>query len=154
MGVGISRFPEGRIRMMLSFTRSFRQSRYSPSAHTSARPFSSFGSAIRSLNGSTTCHLLGSLSNGTRFGNFPARLLTATTRLGGFPHCFAMLVFFALGCTSITDISADATKLMCKQGISRQQSCTNATYWRALVAKPDGSCHLRGIMCETLIDTS
>src|SRR6266481_4508043 len=51
-----------------------------------------------SLNRSTTCCVLRSLSNGTRLGNLPARLSTATARFGTFPHSFDIVVFSALVC--------------------------------------------------------
>src|SRR6266853_1855771 len=105
-----------------------------------------------SLNRSMTCFVLRSLSNGTRLGNLPARLSTATARFGTFPHSFDIVVFSALVCTGITDVRADAAKLMRKPRISRQQGCANPTYWRALVAKADGSCHFGRIVCEALVD--
>jgi hypothetical protein len=96
---------------------------------------------------------LRSLSNGARIGDLPARPGTAKARFGTFPHSFDVVVFSALGCTSITDIRADAAKLMRKPRIPREQNCAITTYWRALVAKTDGFCHRGRIMCKAFIDT-
>jgi hypothetical protein len=100
-------FPERRMPVMLSFTRPCRQSHAGDRWRTG-----------RSSVSAQSLFSLGSFSNGTRFGNFPARLRTATARLGAFPHSVTIFVFFAFGFTSITDVRADATKLMCKRGVS------------------------------------
>ena len=95
---------------------------------------------------------LRSLSDGTGFGNFPARLGTAPARFGRFSHRFHVGVFSAFGRASITDVCAKGAELVRKLGIRRQQPCGQTTYWCAFAAKASGSCHSRRVICERCID--
>jgi hypothetical protein len=162
LGIGISGVPERRMRVMLSFTGAkrscslrFVQLRHRQRTQYPRHRWPGPKRGRRRLFAISSGSTIGlcSLSNGAGIGDLPARLGTAKARFGTSPHSFDVVVFSALGCTSITDIRADAAKLMRKPRIPREQNCAIATYWRALVAKTDGFCHPGRIMCKAFIDT-